>query len=204
MSTSRDPQIGIDFTNDFGTIMEIVMTGGSRGADLGPYSMWPEEQELLFAPCCFLSPKMSQLVVGTMRLIAIDANVSTARPQLEKADLGCYLKESTLQPLLERQGRVKPGPRQAEGKQEEEDAPKFVDKIMQKLDGDTLALAAQVAGAGAGTAAAEGEEEGEEVNVSLLLRRTLDRETALHVYDVHQLGACWGGLSIVAKLMVAL
>ena len=45
MSTTQDKQIAVDFSGGEttqGAILEIALAGGSRGAYIKPFSMWPQ------------------------------------------------------------------------------------------------------------------------------------------------------------------
>jgi hypothetical protein len=89
MSTTKNPQIALDFSggpDKKGSIFEIRFTGASRGVDVQLFSLWPEEQELLYAPFTYLTCQDTRRV-GNKTLIKLDATMSTARPKLDQFNL---------------------------------------------------------------------------------------------------------------------
>jgi Ca2+-binding EF-hand superfamily protein len=89
MSTTKDPQIALDFSggpDKRGSIFEIKFTGASRGVDVHSFSLWPEEHELLYAPFTYLTCQDTQRV-DNKTLIKLDATMSTARPNLDQMNL---------------------------------------------------------------------------------------------------------------------
>jgi hypothetical protein len=89
MSTTQDQDIAFQFAGGRGkkgSIIEIKFNAASRGANLQPFSIWPQEQELLFPPFTYLTYKFCQQS-GVKRLIKMDAQISTNRPNLRGLDL---------------------------------------------------------------------------------------------------------------------
>jgi hypothetical protein len=89
MSTTRDPKIAFDFSGGAtkrGSIFEITLSAASRAANVKPFSMWPDEEELLFPPYTYLSFK-SERHMGFKKVIRLDAIISTNRPHLGFMDL---------------------------------------------------------------------------------------------------------------------
>jgi hypothetical protein len=98
MSTTQDQDIAFQFSGGRGkkgSIIEIKFNAASRGANLQPFSIWPQEQELLFPPFTYLTYKFCQQS-GAKRLIKMDAQISTNRPDLSGLDLNdCTAKPET-------------------------------------------------------------------------------------------------------------
>jgi hypothetical protein len=67
-------------------IFEITFGAASRGAQVGPFSLWPQEQELLFPPYTFLTFNATENR-GRKRFIKLGASISTNRPSLDGLDL---------------------------------------------------------------------------------------------------------------------
>ena len=60
-------QIAVDFSGGKGkggSIFEITFDAASRGAQVGPFSLWPQEQELLFPPYTYLTFKVRAVDAG--------------------------------------------------------------------------------------------------------------------------------------------
>jgi hypothetical protein len=89
MSTTQDQEIAFQFSGGRGkkgSIIEIKFNAASRGANLQPFSIWPQEQELLFPPFTYLTFRFCKQV-KTKRFIKMDAQISTNRPDLSGLDL---------------------------------------------------------------------------------------------------------------------
>jgi hypothetical protein len=89
MSTTQDQDIAFQFSGGRGkkgSIIEIKFNAASRGANLQPFSIWPQEQELLFPPFTYLTYKFCQQS-GVKRLIKMDAALSTNKTDLRELDL---------------------------------------------------------------------------------------------------------------------
>jgi hypothetical protein len=89
MSRTRHLKIAYEFSGGpykRGTIFEITFTAASRGANVQPFSIWPEEEELLFSPFTYLTVKGIRQE-GIKRFIMLDASISTACPGLMELDL---------------------------------------------------------------------------------------------------------------------
>jgi hypothetical protein len=89
MSTTRSPKIAFDFSGGAkkpGSIFEITLSAASRAANVKPFSIWPDEEELLFPPYTYLTFK-SEEHMGTKKVIKLDAVISTNRPHLGFMDL---------------------------------------------------------------------------------------------------------------------
>jgi hypothetical protein len=89
MSTTQDQDIAFQFSGGRGkkgSIIEIKFNAASRGANLQPFSIWPQEQELLFPPFTYLTYRFCKQS-GVKRFIKMDAQISTNRPDLSGLDL---------------------------------------------------------------------------------------------------------------------
>jgi hypothetical protein len=89
MSTTQDQEIAFQFSGGKGkrgSIIEIKFNAASRGANLQPFSIWPQEQELLFPPFTYLTYKFCQQS-GVKRFIKMDAQISTNKTDLRGISL---------------------------------------------------------------------------------------------------------------------
>ena len=103
MSTTRSQCTADAFSggpNTPGSILRINFDGASRGANLQPFSMWPEEEELLFPPFTYLTVTGVEQE-GAKRVIAINASISTANLKIEM-DLDDCANKPTASPSRRR------------------------------------------------------------------------------------------------------
>jgi hypothetical protein len=84
MSTSRKFGIAHDFSGENGTICCIKTSGACRPADLVPYSLMPEEEEMLFPPFTLLECTGTSTSDDGTRIAHINAAPSPARLNLDE------------------------------------------------------------------------------------------------------------------------
>jgi hypothetical protein len=89
-------QIAFDFSGGSkkqGSIFEIKFDLASRGANVQPFSIWPQEAELLFGPYTSLCVENAGDVQkkGRKRFIKLRASISTNRPSLDEQSDGAAL-----------------------------------------------------------------------------------------------------------------